>query len=381
MSSGFQKSLVVATAVLMALCAVAIIPTDESEAANPNKGTWTYSVYAGQSFSIQLTKDYGGIESLSGAPSWVSRGSTSTLTGTAPDSVGESFTFTITMGANQDYSPTVIYSDITVVINVISAPQVDLNNPGLKVTPDANAQGQTYTVAENQAVWIYEGSYGFKFSGMWWTETLAVSVNGGDFGLVNVGDHWAGVLPAGSHTFTASTSKGSFNFTIRVTEVSHTISFNANGGSTPNSYTPCGWGDSIKLPVATRDNYSFAGWYDGNTFVGFAGQEVTFYEDKTLTAKWSTAVNANNMTVVTGDAVSFTPTAASDATIAVDVDWLSVTGNLVSGIAPSPGTYDVTLTVTGSNAEPTTVVITITVLSELAPTNAPSNGLIIYVSG
>ena len=57
-------------------------------------------------------------------------------------------------------------------------------------------------------------------------------------------------------------------------------------------------------------------------------------------------------------------------------------GNLVTGIAPGQaGDYKVTLTVSGANADPMTVEFTVHVISQLQPTNSPSNGAIVLIVG
>ena len=76
--------------------------------------------------------------------------------------------------------------------------------------------------------------------------------------------------------------------TITVTE-SYTVTFK-NGENTLYTLEVAD-GESLKLPSnPTRENYTFAGWYNGETKIE-AGDEVT--GDLTLTAKW----NANTYTI------------------------------------------------------------------------------------
>ena len=38
-------------------------------------------------------------------------------------------------------------------------------------------------------------------------------------------------------------------------------------------------GDIVTLPNCTKDDYEFAGWYDGDTCIGQAGEEYTVSDD------------------------------------------------------------------------------------------------------
>ena len=62
------------------------------------------------------------------------------------------------------------------------------------------------------------------------------------------------------------------------------ITYNANGGSTSIS------GQSnvteVTLPNPTRPFYTFEGWYNGNTYVGKAGDKWKLTANTTLTARW-----------------------------------------------------------------------------------------------
>lgn len=93
----------------------------------------------------------------------------------------------------------------------------------------------------------------------------------------------------------------------------YTITFNANGGSvTPTSMTVEYGKKYGTLPTPTRNEYTFLGWYDGETEVT-SSSTVTITANSELKAKWS----RNTYTVsfgVTGDGQgTVSPTSATAA--------------------------------------------------------------------
>ena len=85
------------------------------------------------------------------------------------------------------------------------------------------------------------------------------------------------------------------------------------------------------------------------------------------------AITVSDMTISMGDNVCFTPVADPMETVTINgIDWLSVSGNVVSGVPPAIGTYTGTVSVGGG-----TESFTITVVSALAPSNTPTSGLIV----
>ncbi len=108
----------------------------------------------------------------------------------------------------------------------------------------------------------------------------------------------------------------------------YTISLDANGGVLPEG-SPDGYvhGQGAKLPVPTRDGYTFDGWYDNADLTGSPVEEVPAdaMGDKAFWAKWSS--RANEVTSVTLDGVSGT---------------VSVSGDTITVVLPagSPLPYD-----------------------------------------
>ena len=70
----------------------------------------------------------------------------------------------------------------------------------------------------------------------------------------------------------------------------HTVTFNANGGSTVNSIQQSSAGASITLPTTTRTGFTFNGWHTaincGGTLAGNAGASYTPQSNITLFACW-----------------------------------------------------------------------------------------------
>lgn len=73
----------------------------------------------------------------------------------------------------------------------------------------------------------------------------------------------------------------------------YNLSLDSNGGTFSDGVTTIrdvvvGYDRQWSLPEPTRDGYTFAGWYDGNTLVASTGNSWTlFMTDKSLFAKWT----------------------------------------------------------------------------------------------
>ena len=68
------------------------------------------------------------------------------------------------------------------------------------------------------------------------------------------------------------------------------VNFNGNGGTASTAFSTCPKGDSITLPGATRDGYSFSGWYtaaEGGTSAGGEGASYQPSTETTLYAHWT----------------------------------------------------------------------------------------------
>ena len=65
-----------------------------------------------------------------------------------------------------------------------------------------------------------------------------------------------------------------------------TITFDADGGEMEGGDITAKVGDTVTLPLCTKDGYEFIGWYDGDICVGQAGEKFTVTGDATLKARY-----------------------------------------------------------------------------------------------
>ena len=66
-----------------------------------------------------------------------------------------------------------------------------------------------------------------------------------------------------------------------------TVTLDANGGTAGQASIAAEEGSDIVLPGASRDGFTFDGWFDGETRVGGEGDPFTVQGDVTLTAHWT----------------------------------------------------------------------------------------------
>ena len=87
----------------------------------------------------------------------------------------------------------------------------------------------------------------------------------------------------------------------------------------------------------------------------------------------------SNLTPITGANWYYTPTAMDGVTIGIDgAPWLSTAGNAIYGTPTTSGDYTVTITLSKAGYTTSTHTFTLSVASQLVPTNSPTNGMIIY---
>ncbi len=65
-----------------------------------------------------------------------------------------------------------------------------------------------------------------------------------------------------------------------------TITFDADGGKMQGGTITAKEGDTIILPLCTKEGFIFNGWYDGDSLIGKAGEEYTVLADVTLKARY-----------------------------------------------------------------------------------------------
>lgn len=100
-------------------------------------------------------------------------------------------------------------------------------------------------------------------------------------------------------SFISHTVTGNITLKAKWEAKTHTVTFDANGGEGGKTET-VKHGDTVSAPLPSRPNYSFEGWYVGETKWNFKTDKIT--SDITLVAKWepftkTITFNANGGTV------------------------------------------------------------------------------------
>lgn len=65
-----------------------------------------------------------------------------------------------------------------------------------------------------------------------------------------------------------------------------TVTFDADGGKMQGGTITAKEGDTVILPLCTKEGFIFTGWYDGGSLVGKAGEEYMVLADVTLKARY-----------------------------------------------------------------------------------------------
>lgn len=101
-------------------------------------------------------------------------------------------------------------------------------------------------------------------------------------------------LTVGTYTATVTvsnkniTSTADISFTVTPKVTTHTITFNANGGTvTPASATTTAADTLSSLPTPTRSGYRFDGWYTMLTGGNLVNTTTVFGSDSTIYARWT----------------------------------------------------------------------------------------------
>ncbi len=88
------------------------------------------------------------------------------------------------------------------------------------------------------------------------------------------------------------------------------ITYDPTGGSvSPTSQNFVSGSTAISLPAPSRPGYSFAGWYDGSSLVGGAGDPFSTLTDVNLSASWT--ANTYTVTYNPGSGASVSPTSTT----------------------------------------------------------------------
>lgn len=230
----------------------------------------------------------------------------------------------------------------------------------------------------------------------YYTNGTSIQINGG-------GDANPMTYSASPYSFTLS-NNGSVSVTITMfnmaiqtpignkTVVFHgitpnyTVTFNSMGGSAVTSQSVSPGGHATQPANPTNGVKVFGGWFTDENCTQAFNFSTAINSNITLYAKWTTpsasvTSSHGNSSMVVGQLFSYNvSTNPGNATVSVSgANWLRVSEHTVYGTPTSPGTYNVTITSSASGYNNGTQSFTITVSSILAPSNAPSNGVIAYV--
>ncbi len=88
--------------------------------------------------------------------------------------------------------------------------------------------------------------------------------------------------------FETDVVKSNVKLTAKWERISHTVTFNSDGGTAVDSQTVYDANFLVEPQAPTRENFRFIGWYSGNTAWDFNTDIVM--ADLTLTAKWEAAI-------------------------------------------------------------------------------------------
>jgi len=150
----------------------------------------------------------------------------------------------------------------------------------------------------------------------------------------------------------------------------YTITYNLNGGTLPigawNSYT---FGTGLTLPIPTRANHNFGGWFDNAGLTGtvIAAISTTDTGNREFWAAWNpiavtgVTLNPTNATILTGQTQTLTAIVAPADALNQAVTWQSsdttvatVTNGIVTAV--SAGTAIITVTTADGNLTATATI-------------------------
>lgn len=254
-------------------------------------------------------------------------------------------------------SPMSVASSFSSTVDIISTYTVSYNSNGGSLNPSSVTvnSGSTVTLPSPGT------RSGYSFNG--WSSS--------DTGLL----YSSGST---SHAITEDTT-----FTASWTQLTWTVTFNGNGGTTPAAQT-VNQGSSITLPSSTRSGYTFNGWYtasSGGSFIGNANTSYTPSNSITIYAQWQALAPGFTDEIITGTVpININVNTLSDSqVVATNTDqyslisggggtfpnWLSISNTgFLSGSTGNVGTYTfrVRATNTTSGQSVDSNVITIIVI-------------------
>lgn len=198
-----------------------------------------------------------------------------------------------------------------------------------------------------------------------------------------------------SHAIFANTT-----FTASWTQLTWTVSFNGNGGTTPSSQT-VNRGSAVILPNSTRSGFTLLGWYTssvGGSSVGNAGQSYIPSSNITLFAQWQelapgftdeivsqrVPININFNTVADNRVIATNATSYSLISAGGTFPtWLSINNSgFLSGSTDAVGLYTFRVRATSSTGQTAdSNIITITVFHPGKRYNAATASNVEFTNG
>lgn len=131
--------------------------------------------------------------------------------------------------------------------------------------------------------------------------------------------HTYGAAKTYTVTLTITNILGSSSYHADITvggssSVTYTIIYDANGGTVSTSEIQAQGNQQIMLPEPTYSGHTFAGWYLGDTLIGWAGSVYVVNVDVTLTANWRDGtVSTYTVTFLSGNEIISTQKVLSGA--------------------------------------------------------------------
>lgn len=310
----------------------------------------------------------------------------------------------------------------TKVLGVISALAILLSGMAVAASMDSSDAAITSGSAGSNATWTYDDvTKTMTISGTGAMSNFSATTNLGTGKTINTLIIEEGITSVGNHAFNGSTKItsislpsslvavgiGAFHDSKSLTsiEIPDGVSsignsafkgcFNLTDVSLPKSLTivttklfqGCTALTSITIPdqVTSIEILAFA---DCTSLItAYVPRDATIHEQafQSTTAQIirtdpQIAYNPPaNLTPITGANWYYTPTAMDGVTIGIDgAPWLSTAGNAIYGTPATPGDYTVTITLSKAGYTTSTHTFTLSVASQLVPTNSPTNGIIIY---
>lgn len=281
------------------------ITIDEAIKENPhapglsdNLTTWTKSVAPEQPIFDKTSGTYVGTQSVTVSAGAENDGTVIyyTVNGGKPTASSTKYSEAITITETTTLKAIAVKNNLVSDVAEATYTIVDQNQilSALSLSDGSNNISLTPTFAS--ITWAYTAEVGSDVANVTVTPTVAgdgsaaITVNGESVTSGEVSQTIA--LAVGENTITVTVTSGeseSTTYTITITKTNiHSITFNAAGGSvTPVSAQTTAEGKLNSLPVPTRTDYRFEGWYTMPSGGNLVTTDTVFNEDCEIYAVWT----------------------------------------------------------------------------------------------